>query len=327
MSNEYAYDWTDLAFGSKKPLTALSATFIPASRAVSSARFTQLIKELLPSGNIILGIAKEDFVDGFDQQPHFTTLGIQAVADIVDRVNHSASKYKIYTLAHFQRETTYVLEKIGCRQVVLIRGSWQYAFHTTGLYYALQKARIPFTTVSPFSSEEEAKVYAGTMTRRLRKDTDSLAIISKTLSDEEICQQLPLVARQSFDYNFQAGLILAKRQGTKYRILNQTYNKIVPYETYALHHGAAREINYSPPNDLNHYDTVHAEIDIVLQAGRHAQSLKGTTIFINLMPCPACSRMLCNSDISEVVYSLDHSEGYAIKLLGLAGKKVRRLVV
>jgi hypothetical protein len=36
--------------------------------------------------------------------------------------------------------------------------------------------------------------------------------------------------------------------------------------------------------------------------------------------------MLSETDIEEFVYSIDHSEGYAIKLLEAAGKKVRRIV-
>jgi deoxycytidylate deaminase len=44
------------------------------------------------------------------------------------------------------------------------------------------------------------------------------------------------------------------------------------------------------------------------------------------MPCPACARMLSQTDIEEFVYSIDHSEGYAVKMLEAAGKKVRRIV-
>ena len=37
--------------------------------------------------------------------------------------------------------------------------------------------------------------------------------------------------------------------------------------------------------------------------------------------------MLCETGISEIVYSLDHSDGYAVKLLEKAGKTVRRHVI
>jgi hypothetical protein len=65
------FDWNELAFASKKPLNALKATFIAAPRELSAARFTQLVKEYLPKGNIILGLAKEPFVLGFENHLGF----------------------------------------------------------------------------------------------------------------------------------------------------------------------------------------------------------------------------------------------------------------
>ncbi len=91
-----------------------------------------------------------------------------------------------------------------------------------------------------------------------------------------------------------------------------------------MHNGALRERHFSPPNDLNYYDTVHAEVELLLEAQRQKLSLKNTSLCINLLPCPTCSRMIASSDILEVVYAFDHSEGYAVSLLERAGKIVRR---
>jgi hypothetical protein len=68
------FDWNELAFGSKKTVNNLRATFIAAPREISAARFTQLVKEFLPKGNVVLGLAKEDHVSGFENQPQFKTL-------------------------------------------------------------------------------------------------------------------------------------------------------------------------------------------------------------------------------------------------------------
>jgi deoxycytidylate deaminase len=92
-----------------------------------------------------------------------------------------------------------------------------------------------------------------------------------------------------------------------------------------MHHGNSREANISPPHDLNHKDTVHAEVEILIKAGKDNIDLAGTTVFINLLPCPACARMFADTDIKELVYREDHSSGYAVKLLEVAGKKVRRI--
>jgi deoxycytidylate deaminase len=112
-----------------------------------------------------------------------------------------------------------------------------------------------------------------------------------------------------------------------YKPLGGAFNKVVPYQTYAMHHGSAREKNFSPANDLNHYDTIHAEVALLINAQKNKTDLAGTTLFINLMPCPTCARMLSQTDIEEFVYSVDHSDGYAVKMLEAAGKKVRRVVL
>ncbi len=125
---------------------------------------------------------------------------------------------------------------------------------------------------------------------------------------------------------FQTRVSLGRKKGKKYELLATTFNPVLPYQTYAMHFGASREVNFSPPHDLNHYDTTHAEVELIIKAGREKINLKGTTLFINLLPCPACARMLSRTDIEEFVYTEDHSDGYAVKMLELAGRKVRRVV-
>jgi hypothetical protein len=154
------FDWNDLAFASKKPLNDLRATFIAAPREMSKVRFTQLVKEYLPKGNIILGLAKEEYVLGFEGQPQFRMLDVQTVQPIIDKVNNSPAKYKIATLAYNQRDLLHVINGLSIRRFIGVRGSWKYSFHTQPPYYALMKKGIPYELISPFASEEEAKEYA-----------------------------------------------------------------------------------------------------------------------------------------------------------------------
>ncbi len=79
-NKDYEFDWSNLAFASKKPLRDLAAIFIAAPREISAERFAQLVKEYLPKGNIVLGLAKEKFIDGFDCQPQFRTLQMNPAA-------------------------------------------------------------------------------------------------------------------------------------------------------------------------------------------------------------------------------------------------------
>src|SRR5688572_3270767 len=102
------FDWSELAFGSKKPLQDLKAIFIAAPREISTTRFTQLIRTYLPQGNIMLGVAKEAYILGFEGQPQFKTLRAEAVQKIINKVNAASPKNKIYTLSYFQRDFAFI---------------------------------------------------------------------------------------------------------------------------------------------------------------------------------------------------------------------------
>lgn len=320
---DYAFDWSELAFQSKKPLNNLRATFIAAPREMSDARFIALVKAYLPKGNIVLGVAKEAYVDGFEGQAQFRTLQLGAVQKTIEKVNASASPHKIYTLSYLQRELPFMLEKLKLSSVIFVNGSWHTSFHMTPSYYSLVNRQIPYELVSPFIDEAEAKTYAAEYD--ITQDIQNS--ISSVYTAEEMLTHAANAAKQSFDHTFQTGVALGKTTGKKYTLLATTFNRVVPYQTYAMHHGALREKHFSPANDLNHYDTVHAEMELVLYAQKHALSLKDTTLFINLMPCPTCARVLAESDISAFVYQHDHSDGYAARLFRDAGKDVERVIV
>lgn len=321
-SSDYTFDWAEIAFSNKKAINNLKPVFIAAPRELSKERFTQLVKTYLPKSNIVLGIAKEPYIQGFEDQPQFRALSLSTVQPIINKVNASGSSHKIYTLSYYQRETEYIFEKLKWQRVVLVNGSWLYAFHTQKPYYTLVNKNIPYEYVSPFTNEDEAQAYEEALKPRLITPQDS----GKLLSEQAMLEAASVAAKASYDYNFQTGVALGKKTGKQYKLLVTAYNAVVPYQTYAVHYGASREKNFSPPNDLNHYDTVHAEVCLILKAQREKLNLTNTTLFINLLPCPVCSRMLTQTDITEVVYQQDHSDGYAVKMLEAAGKTVRRLV-
>lgn len=313
------FDWNELAFGSKKPLKELKAVFIAAPREISAARFTQLVKTYLPQGNIILGLAKEDYVLGFEGQPQFKTLRAGAVQKIISKVNAAGHKHKIATLEYFQREGAYIIEKIPFKKVLFINGSWKHLFHTRPVYYTLTSRRIPYELLPAFTDEAEAKAYETLVTPPKNKPTG-------IFTDIEMLELAEETAKRSFDYGFQTGVALGRKKNKGYELLEWSFNKVVPYQTYAMLHGASREAHFSPMHDLNHYDTIHAEVDLLIRAQKNKLDLHGTTLFINLLPCPSCTRMFTETDIAEFVYTEDHSNGYGFKMLQAAGKKVRRIV-
>jgi deoxycytidylate deaminase len=319
-STQYEFDWADLAFGSKKAVKDLQAIFIAASREMSTKRFKEIVATYLPKGNIVLGLAKEPYVLGLENQPQFKMLQQEMVQAIVDKVNRASTKHKIYTLRYNQRDLVFILEKANFARALFVNGSWYHGFHLRPEYYVLAKQRTPYELISPFADDAEARNFAST--------TKLSPVAAKGVcTDREMIEFAQAAARHSYDYaSFQTGAALGRRKGMKYELLATSHNQIVPYETYAMHFGSERERYFSPTHDLNHYDTIHFEVAMLIQAQKRKLDLTGATLFANVLPCPHCSHMLAATDIAELVYSEDHSAGYAIQMLEAAGKKVRRIV-
>lgn len=324
MSRSFECNWADLAFGSKKPVNSLKATFIVAPRTMTPQRFTQLVKAYLPKGNIVLGLAAEPYVLGFEGQPQFRMLQREAVQPVIDKVN-SASPHKIYLLHYEQRDLKHIFERLDFRHVVLVNGSWKYTFHTQAPYYVLASRKLSYEMVSPFVDEQEAITFERAACDEIVQSI-ALPEMGSTHSAQAMLDIAARCAKQSYDYSFQTGVALGKQAKTEYELLATAFNKVVPYQTFAMHYGASRERHLSPPHDLNHYDTVHAEVELLIHAQKQKLDLTGTTLFINLLPCPPCSRMLSETDIAELVYATDHSDGYAVSILEKSGKQVRRVV-
>jgi deoxycytidylate deaminase len=319
-------DWSDIAFTNKSEYKKLKSTFIAAPRDLSSDRFKQLIKTYLPSGNLLIGIAKEDYIDGFDSQPQFRTLDLNKIQPLIDKVNQSKSQNKIYTISYFQRESLNIIDKLKPKKAVFINGSWQYSFHNTPAFYKLVKDNIPYELISPFCDETEARTYANKLSKKLSLIHESI-IKQKSLSVNEAIEATKQAATASYDHSYQVGAIIAKKLKTNsYKPLVSSHNQVVPYETYAMHHGSLREKNFSPAKDQNFYDTVHAEMNALLTALKNEIDVKNTSLFINLMPCPTCARNLALSEISEIFYNTDYSDGYSLQILEASGKKVKRVV-
>jgi deoxycytidylate deaminase len=312
------HNWAELAFASKKPLNELGAVFIMAPRELSTARIKQLIKTYLPEGNIVFGLAEEDYVLGFEGQPQFKMLKIAQLEDVIEKVNQASPQHKIHTITYAQRDGRFLLEKLRFRKIVLINGSWKHVFHSRPEFYRIAAMHTPYNMVSPFTDEAEARAYADAI-------IIPLPPVGGIHTEADLMGIAQMAAHASFDYNMQTGVALARRQADNYELIATSYNGVVPYQTYAMHHGAAREKHFAPMHDLNHYDTNHAEVELIIKAQKQSLDLRGTSLFINLLPCPTCARMFTRTDIQEFIYREDHSDGYAVHTLESAGRVVKRL--
>lgn len=297
---------------------ARAKIFIVAPREMSVTRFKQIVKHYLPKGDIVLGISKEQFVVGFEDQPQFAMLKQETVQPVIDLVEASSSPHKISLLSYSQNDLSQIVEQLTSGQrVLLVNGSWKYAFHNLPAYKILLEKNIPIKFISPFVDEDEAKQYEQDHTVSMQRPK-----AASRLSQEEMFSIADNEARQSYDYSYQIGVALGRESTGKYDLIMTAYNRVIPYQTYALHHGNSREKHLSPPHDTNHYDTIHAEMDLIVRAAEQNIDISGTTLFINVLPCPNCARTLSQTPISEIVYKQDHSDGYAKGFLEACGKKV-----
>ena len=67
---------------------------------------------------------------------------------------------------------------------------------------------------------------------------------------------------------------------------------------------------------------LHAEANAILKVASSTQSCKGSTLYITLSPCKECSKLIHQSGIIRVVYSVEYKDKSGIEFLKKAGVQV-----
>ena len=67
---------------------------------------------------------------------------------------------------------------------------------------------------------------------------------------------------------------------------------------------------------------VHAEQNALIQAGTNARN---GTMYVTIVPCPICARMIINAQIRRVVYLGDYSDKRGLELLKQVGIEIAQL--
>ena len=316
------YQWNQLEPDDKQQLAALKPILILGPRTISTSRIITLTKQLAEKRPLIWGCLQESHIDGLNQSPQFKSLELEQLQAALDQVgaDGDAKLHPIKILHYHQRHVKYILQELELSAVIGVYGSWHKAFHYTPIFYQLVQHDIPYKLVSSFNNQLKAEQYHQELEPQLadlKPEPDS----SQKLTDKQLLAAANQAARLSFDYTYQTGAALAKNQ----RLLLTAHNRVVPYPAYMLHRGAAKEKQFAPPQDLNYFDTNHAEVELLLAALEQNLDITGTSLYINLLPCPICARMIARSPISRIVYHHDHSQGYGFELLQDAGKQVERV--
>ena len=72
--------------------------------------------------------------------------------------------------------------------------------------------------------------------------------------------------------------------------------------------------------------TIHSEVNAILHAARQGVSVKGSTIYVTLAPCSACSAMIAQAGITRVVFKEDYRDMSGVQLLKQHGILVEQIV-
>ncbi len=311
------YKWSEIKASDLKQFTQKKPIFILGPREISAKRIIQLSKKIVTKKPIVWGCVTEKYIAGLENSPQFKTLSLKRLKEALKKLPKNTQK-SIFILTYPQKKAVKILKQGNWSAVIGINGSWHRAFHYRDEYQTITEKKTLYKLVSSFTNKAEALNYFQKIKPTLPKVE---AEAGKKYTDQKLIEFARQASLRSFDYTFQTGAVLAKDN----KFLLATHNKVVPYETYMLHKGATKEKNLTGFQEPGHYDTSHAEQEMLIQIHEQGIDLDGCSLYINLMPCPACARLLSSTPLKEVVYQHEHSDGYAKELLEKAGKGVRSI--
>tara|TARA_B110000444_G_scaffold151768_2_gene141999 strand:- start:8507 stop:8926 length:420 start_codon:yes stop_codon:yes gene_type:complete len=82
------------------------------------------------------------------------------------------------------------------------------------------------------------------------------------------------------------------------------------------------ENNCEDENNFTKWYVLHAEANAILKVASSTQSCKGSTLYITLSPCKECSKLIHQSGIIRVVYSVEYKDTSGIEFLKKAGVQI-----
>lgn len=134
--------------------------------------------------------------------------------------------------------------------------------------------------------------------------------------DEYFLQIAKVVGQRATCHRRKIGAVAVKSQ----QILTTGYNGAPTGMKDCLELGCLRDQKKIPsgmPHDVCR--SVHAEMNVIIQAALHGVNLEGATVYCTTAPCALCARMLVNTKISRYVCSIDYPNKEARELFKKAG--------
>lgn len=143
--------------------------------------------------------------------------------------------------------------------------------------------------------------------------------LSRLETDEYFLKIASVVAERSTCRRHHMGAVAVKDK----HILATGYNGAPAGAKDCLELGCLRdEMNIESGTRQELCRAIHAEQNVIIQAGLHGVSLGGSTVYCTHTPCVLCAKMLVNAKIARFVSFASYSDDSFIELFREAGIEV-----
>ncbi|MEK7658508.1 MAG: deaminase [Patescibacteria group bacterium] len=171
----------------------------------------------------------------------------------------------------------------------------------------LNKEKVEWQTV--FLRWDKSKVLA-------KPNLDDIPI-SKNEFDIRMMKEASGESVKSGDWWRQIGAVLVKNK----EIILKAYNKNLPSDHTPYQVGEVRDL-FNPGENQEFANTIHAEQNIIAQAGKNGISAMGSSMYVTTFPCPVCAKLIACSGIENLYFGEGGSNFDAKKVLESAGVKI-----
>lgn len=156
---------------------------------------------------------------------------------------------------------------------------------------------------------DEKSVFSQSVVEFERVSTDAVDRGRMSLAQEESCF--------ASDWWRHVGSVLIKNN----EVIFKAHNKHLPSEHTPYIVGDPRDyIKAGKSSDFT--SAIHSEQSVIAWAAREGVSLRGTSIYVTVFPCPACAKLIAYSGISKVFYLTGHASLDGVDILRSKGVEI-----
>ena len=130
-----------------------------------------------------------------------------------------------------------------------------------------------------------------------------------------------VVATRSTCLRRQVGAVIVKEK----RLLTSGYNGSPRELAHCAEVGCIRQASGVASGERHELCRgLHAEQNAIIQAALHGVAIEGAKIYCTHQPCSACTKMILNAGLKEIIYENEYNDPLSQQLVSEAGIKRKR---